>query len=229
MFEKKKKLAKKEIKQDKLVEFYYKAQDYTRENQKRILIYIGAFVSVILLIFFYSNYRSSQNEEAGKALSKVMELYDAGSYLEAIEGKQGTPKIMGLKEIVSQYGGTENGETAKIYLANAYSFLGQNDKAIKFYEDYDGSIELLKATALAGQAAYLSVKNEYAKAAKLYKQAAFISKTNPNRPDYLLQAGINFMKINNNEEAKNLFQIIKDDYQASNAHAQVSRYLLELN
>jgi tetratricopeptide (TPR) repeat protein len=206
MLVKKKKLSKKEIKQDKFVEFYYKAQDFIRENQKKVLIYVGAFAAVIVLVFFYSNYRSSQNEEAGALLSKVMEFYDAGSYLEAIEGKQGTPKIKGLKEIVSEFGSTENGETAKIYLANSYAFLGQYDKA-----------------------SYYSVKKDYAKAAKLYKQAAFISESNPNRPDYLLQAGINFMKDNKNEEAKNLFQIIKDDYKASNAHAQVDRYFLELN
>jgi tetratricopeptide (TPR) repeat protein len=229
MLGKKKKLTKKEIKQDKFVEFYYKAQDFVQENQKKVLIYVGSFVAVIFLVFFYSNYKSSQNEEAGELLSKVMELYDAGSYLEAIEGKQGTPKIKGLKEIVSEFGSTENGETAKIYLANAYAFLGQYDKAFQFYEDYSGSNDLFKATALAGQASYYAVKKDYAKAAKLYKQAAFISKTNPNRPDYLLQAGINFMKSKNNDEAKALFQIIKDDYKASNAHAQVDRYFLELN
>ncbi len=229
MLGQKKKLTRKEIKQDKLVEFYYKAQDFIQKNQKKVLTYVGAFVAVIVLVFFYSNYRSSQNEEAGSLLSKVMELYDAGSYLEAIEGKQGTPKIRGLKEIVSEFGNTENGETAKIYLANAYAFLGQYDKAFEYFEDYSGSNDFFKATALAGQASYYSVKKDYAKAAKLYKQAAFISEINPNRPDYLLQAGINFMKVKNNDEAKNLFQIIKDDYKASNAHAQVDRYFLELN
>jgi tetratricopeptide (TPR) repeat protein len=229
MLGQKKKLSKKEIKQDKLVEFYYKAQDFIRENQKKVIIYLGAFVGVVLLVIFYSNYRSSKNQEAGELLSKVMDLYDAGSYLEAIEGKQGTPRVIGLKEIVAEYGSTENGETAKIYLANSYAFLGQYDKALKYYEDYSGSNDFLKATALAGQAAYYSVKKDYQKAAKLYKQAAFVSEINPNRPDYLLQAGINFMKINENEEAKSLFQIIKDDYKASNAHAQVDRYFLELN
>lgn len=229
MLGKKKKLTKKDIKQDKLVEFYYKTQDYIQKNQKKVLIYLGAFVGVILLVIFYSNYRSSKNEEAGQLLSKVMDLYDAGSYLEAIEGKQGTPRIKGLKEIVNEFGSTENGETAKIYLANSYAFLGQYEKAFQYYKDYGGSNDLLKATALAGQASYYSVKGDYEKAAKLYKQAAYISEINPNRPDYLLQAGINYMQINKKDEAKNLFQIIKDDYKASNAHAQVDRYFLELN
>jgi TolA-binding protein len=229
MLIKKKKVAKKELKQDKFVEFYYKMQDYIRENQKQVFIYIGSFIGVILLVIFYSNYRSSQNEEAGRLLSKIMDIYDAGSYLEAIEGKQGSPRIKGLKEIVNEFGNTENGETAKIYLANAYAFLGQYEKAIEIFKDYDGSIDIFKATALAGQASYYSVKKDFEKAAKLYKQAAYVSKLNPNRPDYILQAGINFLKAKKNDEARNLFQIIKDEYQASSAHAQVDRYILELN
>jgi tetratricopeptide (TPR) repeat protein len=229
MLGQKKKLLRKEIKQDKLVELYYKSQDFFRENQKRIFIYLGSIIVIIGLVYFYINYRASKNEEAGLLLSKIMKIYDVGSYLEAIEGRQGNPRIKGLKEIVNEYGSTENGETAKIYLANSYSLLGQYDKAFKYYEDYNGNNDLLKSTALAGQAAYYSVKGDYEKAAKLYKQAAFLSEINPNIPDYLLQAGINFMKINKKDEAKTLFQIIKDDYKASNAHAQVDRYFLELN
>lgn len=229
MLAQKKKLSKKEIKQDKLVELYYKVSDYVTTNSRTVLIAIGIFLGLVALAYFYYNYRSSKNLEAGELLSKVMELYDSGSYLEAIEGKQGTPRIKGLKEIVNEFGSTENGETAKIYLANSYAFLGQYDKALKYYEDYNGKNDFLKATALSGQAAYYAVKEDYAKAAKYYKQAAFISDVNPNRPDYLLQAGINFMKINKKDEAKDLFQIIKDNYKASNAHAQVDRYFLELN
>lgn len=224
----KKKLNKKGIKKDIIVEFYYKSQQFFIEHKKKVFLYLGSFVLVIALIVFYSNYRSSQNEEAGKLLSKVMPIYDAGNYLEAIEGKQGTPKIIGLKEIVSQYGNTENGEVAKIYLANSYSFLGQTDKAFQYYKDYDGDNDLFIATSLAGQASYYSLKKDYLKSAKLYKQAAFIDETNPNRPDYLLQAGINYWKAKKNKEAKEMFQIIKDDYKASNAYAKVERYFLEL-
>jgi len=99
MLTKKKKLTKKEIKEDKLVEFYYKTQSYIQENKNKVLMYIGAFAVVVVAVIFFLNYRSSRNEEAGKLLSRVMDLYEQGAYLEAIEGKQGT-NLVGLKKIV---------------------------------------------------------------------------------------------------------------------------------
>jgi tetratricopeptide (TPR) repeat protein len=228
MLSKRKKLTKKEIKQDKLVEFYYKSQQYIEENKNKVLIYVGAFALVVVAVIFFLNFRSSRNEEAGKLLSRVMDLYEQGAYLEAIEGKQGT-NLVGLKKIVEDYGSTENGETAKIYLANAYAFLGQYDKALDYYKDYSGSNDIYKAAALAGQAGYYASKGEYEKAAELFKKAANVSEINPSRPDYLLRAGINFMKAGQKDEAKELFQIIKDDYKTSTAFAQVDRYFTELN
>ncbi|MEJ5262791.1 MAG: tetratricopeptide repeat protein [Ignavibacterium sp.] len=228
MLTKRKKLTKKEIKEDKLVEFYYKTQSYIEENKNKVLMYVGAFAIVVVAVIFFLNYRSSRNEEAGKLLSRVMDLYEQGSYLEAIEGKQGT-NLVGLKKIVEDFGSTENGETAKIYLANSYAFLGQYEKALEYYEDYGGSNDIYKAAALAGQAGYYASKGEYEKAADLFKKAANVSKINPSRPDYLLRAGINYMKAGQKDEAKALFQIIRDDYKTSTAFAQVDRYFTELN
>ncbi len=228
MLTKRKKLTKKEIKEDKLVEFYYKAQNYIEENKNKVLMYAGALAIVVVAVIFYLNFRSAQNEEAGALLARVIDLYDQGSYLEAIEGIQGK-NLVGLKKIVEDYGSTENGETAKIYLANAYAFLGQYEKAFELYEDYGGSNDIFKAAALAGQAGYYASKNEYEKAAKLFKKAANVSEINPSRPDYLLKAGINFMRAGQKDEAKALFQIIKDDYKTSTAFAQVDRYFTELN
>lgn len=228
MLTKRKKLTKKEIKEDKLVEFYYKAQNYIEENKNRVLMYAGALAIVIVAVIFYLNFRSSQNEEAGALLARVIDLYDQGSYLEAIEGVQGK-NLVGLKKIVEDYGSTENGETAKIYLANSYAFLGQYEKAFELYEDYGGSNDIYKAAALAGQAGYFASKGEYEKAANMFKKAANVSEINPSRPDYLLRAGINFMKAGQKDEAKTLFQIIKDEYKTSTAFAQVDRYFTELN
>jgi len=224
MLAKKKKLSRKEIKQDRLVELYYKSQGYFAENKNRIYAYLGVLVVVILAIYFFIDMRKESNLKAGIQLSRVMELYDMGSYLEAIEGRQGTD-IRGLKYIVEEYGSTENGETAKIFLANSYSALGQIEEAYKYYKDYGGSIDMYKATAFAGQAGYYAFKGEYKKAGDLYLRAARVSKENIMRPEYLLQAAVNYISAGENAEAKDLLQIIKDDYKTSQAFASVDRYL----
>ena len=224
MLTRKKKLSKKEIKEDKLVSFLYNIENFYNENRSKIIMYGGILVVAIAIGYFYMNQQKAENQKAGLELSRVMQIFDSGSYLEAIEGRQGTD-IIGLKRIVEEYGNTENGETAKIYLANAYAYLGNYDEAMKYYEDYSGSIDIFKATALAGKAGYYASKNEYQKAADLYKEAASVEKINAQNPDYLLNAAINYYNAGNNEEAKVLLEKIKEDYATSEATKQVDRYL----
>jgi len=223
MLTKKKKLSRREIKEDKLVSTYYKAYGYFEENKSRILMYAGVLAAVALAVILYINNRNENNNIAGLQLSRVMSIYDTGSYLEAIEGRQGTD-IIGLKKIVEEYGSTENGEIAKIYLANSYSFLGKLDDAVKYYEDYGGSNDIHKATALSGEAGYYASKNEYEKAADLYRQASLVSEENVLNPEYMLQAGINYLKAGDTEKAKELFETIKKDYNTSAAFREVERY-----
>lgn len=228
MLQKKKKLSKKEIKEDKLINFYTSSVEFFEKYQSKIFIYAGVLVIAAAAVYFYVNQKNEDNQKAGLELSRVMSLYDGGSYLEAIEGKQGS-NIIGLKEIVEKYGGTENGETAKIYMADSYTFLSNYDEAFKFYKDYSGSIDYFKAAALAGQAGYYAMKGDYEKAANLYLNASKQSAVNSQNPDYLLNAGIYFLKSGEKDEAKILFNKIKEDFTASLANREADKYLAAIN
>ena len=227
MLTKKKKLSKKEIKEDKLVSFYYKTYGFITENKSRLLTYAGVAAAVIIIAVFYINHRSQQNKDAGMQLAQVMDLYDNGAYLQAIEGQAGT-KILGLKKIVEEYGSTENGETAKIYLANSYGFLGKPEDAFKYYDDYSGSINIYKAAAIAGQAGYFAYKKDYEKAADLYEKAASVSKEDVLNPDYLLNAGANYISAGKDKEAKKVLEKIRKDYIASSAAREINKYLAQI-
>lgn len=227
MLTKKKKLSRKEIKEDKLVSTYYKAYGYFEENRSRVLIVGGILIAIALLIYFYISNRIENNKIAGIELSRVIQSYDQGAYLEAIEGKEGTDNV-GLKKIVEDYGSTENGEYAKIYLANSYNFLDRDDEALKYYEDYSDGNEIFEATALAGQAGIYETRKVYQKAADLYLKASRVLEHNVLNPDYLLKAGINYMHAGNNDKAKELFKEIKQDYKTSTAFREVDRYLAQV-
>lgn len=228
MLTKKKKLSKREIKEDKLVTTYYKVYNYFMENKNRLGMYAGGLAIAVLAIYFYLSNKASNNEIAGTQLGRVLAIYDAGSYLEAIEGRQGT-NIVGLKKIVSDYGSTNNGEIAKIYLANAYQMLGKVEEAFDLYKDYGGSNEIFKATALAGEAGYHAYKKDFEKAADLYLRASRVSKANVLNPDYMLKAAVNYIEAGNKEEAKDLLETIRKDYQTSTAFRDVDRYLTLTN
>lgn len=228
MITKKKKLSKKEIKEDKLVSFMFRIEHFYEKYKSKLMLYGGILVVAIAAAYFYINKQDELNNRASLELSRVMNIFDSGSYLEAIEGRQGT-NIIGLKRIVEEYGSTENGETAKIYLANAYSYLGNYEKAFKYYEDYSGSIDIYKASALAGMAGYYAAKNEYEKAADLYKNAANIVEINAQNPDYLLNSALNYYNAGDKDEARILFEKIKEDYSTSNARREVDKYLALVN
>ena len=228
MLTKQKKLSRKEIKEDKLVEFYYKSQSFFEENKNKIFTYLGALALVVVAVILFMNYRSGQNDDAAVHLSKVMDMYDMGDFLGAIEGKKDV-KMLGLKDIVAEYGSTENGETAKIYLANSYANLGKSDEALKYYEDYSGGIDIYVAASLAGQAGYYAAKGEYEKAADLYMKASKVSKTDVMNSDYMFQAAVNYFDAGDKDQAKSLLQTIKEDYKTSAVYSQVDKYLTQLN
>ena len=224
MLQKKKKFTKKEIKEDKLISIVYKSQSFFEEYKSKIYTYGLVLVVVAAAVYFFLNQKAEENELAGIELSRVMKLYNQGAYLEAIEGRQGS-NIIGLKQIVDKFGTTENGETAKIFLANCYSFLGNNDEAIKYFEDYSGSIDYFIAASLAGRAGYSAVKGDYEKAAELYLNASKVSKINAENPYYMLNAGIYFLNSGDKKQAKVLFAAIKKEYPNTAIIREVDNYI----
>jgi tetratricopeptide (TPR) repeat protein len=221
---KKKKITKKVIKEDKLVTTYYKTLEFIDKYKRQIYIYGGIILVVVIAAYWYINERTKNNEMASSELAKVMEYYAKGSYQEAIEGVPAS-NIVGLKKIVEDYGSTENGESAKIFLADSYASLGKMEEAYKYYDDYSGSNKMFKATALAGKASYFEYKNEYLKAADAFNEAGRVSQTNPENAGYLLNASIDYIKAGEKVKAKGLLEKIRDDYNTSMAARNVDRYL----
>ena len=81
MLQKKKKLSKKEIKEDKLINFYKSSMDFFEKYQSKIFIYAGVLVIVVAVIIWYQNQKSENDAKAGLELSRIMTLYDQGAYL----------------------------------------------------------------------------------------------------------------------------------------------------
>ncbi|MCL4548126.1 MAG: hypothetical protein M1495_06115 [Bacteroidetes bacterium] len=227
MLEKRKKISKKQIKEDRLVTTYYEAITFYQKYQSKILIGIAAVALVVVAIVLYSNKKASDNMAAANLLGKVMPLYEAENFKEAIDGQK-TGNIAGLKEIVDKYGSTNQGNVAKIFLGDCYAMTGNNDEAYKMYDDYSGSNPLFKATALAGKAACLEVKKEFDKAADLYKDASKISKENPSNSEFLLKAGIDLIQAGKKSEAKTIFETLKKDYKNTTEAYESDRYLIQI-
>ncbi len=222
----KKKITKKEIKQDKLIETFFKVRTFYEENQKTLLITVGSLVVIILLVIYLTNRAKERDIESTTLLGNVLSLYDQGQYQQAIEGIPGK-KIKGLRSIADEYDGTESGEAAKIFLANSYFNQNKIDEALKYYEDYDGDNLLFKATAYAGAAACNEIKGNKEKAAELFLKAAKVNESEVYSPEYLIYAARIYSEIGKKDISKKLLEKIKKEYSTSAQARDYDRYLTE--
>jgi tetratricopeptide (TPR) repeat protein len=233
MLSPKKKLSKKEIKQDGLLNAYAQTSNFYYENKKLVSYILTAVVAVVVVSLVFINNRRANNEKAAAEFGKVFSLYDQGAsntlqYKAAIDG-QPERGIMGLKAIVDNYGGTEAGNLARFYLASAYYALGQYDEALKNFNDYSGSNALLSASALSGMGGCYEAKGENAKAASYYEKAFNTSTKSMNAPEYLNSAARCYGLSGEKEKAVTLFKRLKKDYPTSTYAREVDRYISQFS
>ena len=208
---------------DKLMALYYKSTEYYENNKNRVYTIALSVVVVIALIFFYFNYKSKNNEAAGLELAKVKGIYANGLYMQAVNGDSlGMSK--GLQYIVDNYGSSENGNIAKVMLANCYYNLRDFDRAEKYYKDFSGNNDMYKAASVAGIASVYEAKNNFIEAAKYYIKAATTSKLVSNNDEYLFNAIKNYSFANDNENLKKTVKELKKDYPKSKYIGQLNRY-----
>ena len=214
--------------EDKLMAAWYKAVDFFEENKKHVYTALTITVIAVAAIVLLVNKRKANNEIAGVELSKIKTVYNENKFEQAINGDSlGMSK--GLQYIVDEYGSTENGEIAKVMLANSYYSLRDFDKAEKYYKDYSGNNSLLQVSAAAGIAEVYESKKQYSDAAKQYEKAAAIDKTNPFIDQYLFYAAKNYYRADDFADAKKLFAKLKEDYPKSKYNTESEKYKPSLN
>lgn len=214
--------------EDKLMAVYYKAVDFFEENKKHVYTTLTAIIIIIAGIYLLMNKRKSDDEKAAVELAKVQQVYAAGNFQQAILGDSlGNSK--GLQFIVDEYGSSESGETAKLMLANSYYNLRDFDKAEVYFKGYSGSNSLLKVSAEAGLASVYEAKNNFLEAAKLYEKAAGMDKDNPFTDQYIFYAAKNYYRADKLDEAKKLFNNLKEKYPKSKYVQESEKYRMVLN
>ncbi|HTK81606.1 MAG TPA: tetratricopeptide repeat protein [Bacteroidota bacterium] len=227
-----KKIAKKEIKQDTLLTTYVQTTSWYYDNKKYVSYGLVALAAIIIGTIWFINNRNNNDEKAAIEFGKVFAIYDAAGgdmnqYKIAING-QPEKNIKGLKAIVENYSGSASAEVARLYLANAYRYTGQYDQAIKEYDNFSGSSNLLKASAHAGLGAAYEAKNEYTKAAPEYEKAASLSEEY-SIPEYLSAAARAYGYAGDKEKAISLFKRLKKEYPTSNFTRDADRYIAQFS
>ncbi len=228
MLRPKKKISKRELKEDALITTYAKATTWYEHNKKNISIGLVSVAALVIIAVVYINNRNANNEKAGTQLGEIFQYYDNNQFLLAIDGVP-ERNIVGLRSIVDNYGSTKAGELARFYLANCYYQLGRYDEALKQFEDFSAGEPLLVTSRLAGIGACYEAKSEYADAASSFEKAAMKYPSDVGAAELLNNAARDYAKVGNKERALELYKKIKKDYPKSTVARDVDRFIAELS
>ncbi|RMH65947.1 MAG: tetratricopeptide repeat protein [Bacteroidetes bacterium] len=211
-----------ELRQDTVVTAYARAWGFFEQNRNLVFIGLGVLVAVVLFAIGLVFYQHNQEQKAQEALAAIVPVYEAGNYQQALDG---TPETMGLLAVAEEYGGTDAGNLARFYAADAAYKTGNYELAAELFRAFDKEKNLIGASALAGEADAYVALGRPADAAPLYLRAARLYDDPLSSPLYLLQAGLAFEQAGEYDRAREAFEAIREDYPDSPQAAEVDLYL----
>ncbi len=210
MLKPQKKLTKKEIKEDKFVQFTMQAKNYIEDNARMVTIVSAVIIAAIVIFTGYSYFHKQDVEKAETLFGEAQMEYQNLNNLKA--------KNL-LHQLEDGYSGTEEAAKGLFLLANIYFNENKTEEAAKYYQEFIDSYSkspVLVASGLAGYASCMERLGKWAEAAEYYKKAQEKAPNFVEAPDYLYLAALNYAQAGNKEAAKQALEYITTQYKDSN-------------
>jgi tetratricopeptide (TPR) repeat protein len=228
MLRPKKKISKRELKQDTLITWYATLTSFYDKQKRNISIGITAVVVIVIAAVVYVKNRAENNEKAMTQVGAIFSYVDNGQYQIAMDGVP-ERNIPGLTSIVGNYGGTRGGDLAKFYLATCNYNLGKYDDALPLFKDFSPSDELLAVSRLSGIAACHEARGEYKDAAENYEKAASKYTKDIEGAENLNNAARSYAKAGDKAKAIELYKRLKKNFPASTFAREADRFIMQLS
>lgn len=211
-----------ELREERLVTLYAKAWMFYEENRTLVYGILAGIVVLAAAIAGYVVYQNQQQQEAQDLLAGIVSMYEQGNYQQALDGTADAP---GLLEIADEYGGTSAGNLAMFYAADALYRLGEYDRALQYFQQFDKTEDFIGASALAAQATIYENRGEFGQAAELYIEAANQFESSLTSPRYLLDAGRAYEAAGDYQAARETYETIREDYPDSEEAQGISKFI----
>lgn len=228
MLKPKKKISRRELKEDALITSYVKATGWYEQNKKYVQYGLLTVIAVVVVIVILVNNRKADDVKAMTELAKVTAFFDNGQYQLAIDGSP-ERNIAGLRAIVDNYGSSSSGELARFYLAGALYQLGRYDEALEHFKDFSAPEQVLAVSRLQGIGSCYEAKKEYGDAASAFEKAALTYAKDVHAAENLQHAARNYDLAGDKERALELYRKIKKESPTSSAARDVDRHIARLS
>ena len=219
MLKARKRISKRQIKEDKFVTFYFKALDFYKAHSSKVTIGLIAISAIIILIFFLIQSKKTAELNASEQLARANTEIGRGELQQAVDI---------LSNMSENYSGTRSASKGVYLLAYTYFQKGEYENAItsfeKYLDDYaDDSI--LSSAAYSGLGACYEQLGKFLEAAQSYEKGATKFTDNYNAPQQLMDAGRCYKLENRVADARKCYQTVIDNYPESTFKSDAELYL----
>ncbi len=208
-----------------LAEQISKTEEYLVKYKIPVTIILGALVLAVSSVFIYRYINKNKNETAKTDMIQAVYYFESDSLDLALNGDGNN---LGFLDIIDEYGTTETGNLANFYAGSIYLKSGNFNRAISYLNEFSTNDILIQARvySLVGDA-YMELAN-YDDAAIYYTNAADYKPNKYFTPTYLLKAALAYEKLSDLQKAKEMYQIIVDDFYDSNEVQKAKKHLARL-
>ena len=153
------KLTRKEIKEDKVAEFFLKVVTYCRQHSRRIFGAVIVVCIAALVVTFAMRQRRAAELEAQTMLARANLDLKQGNFTGALQG---------YATILERYRGTWSYSDATFFTADAHFGTGRYDSAMVFFESYLSESKRREAFTISAKIGIAQCNEETGR----YKEAA---------------------------------------------------------
>ncbi|MBN2008460.1 tetratricopeptide repeat protein [candidate division KSB1 bacterium] len=223
MLKPRKRLTKRQMKEDKLVTYYFKSVDYINQNSKLVTGILLGIIAIVVISYFVVHSRQAAEMNASVELSKAQAELQNGNKETAVAV---------LRAMINNFSGTENAGRGVFYLANIQYESGEYDEALSLYKKYIddyGDDVIIASSSYSGAAACYEQKADYVNAAKFYLKGADKYAISFEAPEQLMNAARCYKLADDKTKAKQVYQRLIDDYPDARQKRDAEMFLSALN
>ncbi len=203
-----------------------KTEQYIEDNQKSIMIIVGAVVVIVLLFLAVRNfYIKPKEKEAANQMYVAEQYFERDSFNLALYGDGNN---LGFLDVVSEYKITKSADLAGLYAGLCYLHLAEYENAIDYLSDYSSDDHILGPLAMGALGdAYVELE-DYKKASSAYEKAYRYKSNDYTTPLFLYKAALVEETLENLNAALELYKRITIEYPNSNQAGQVEKAIARL-
>lgn len=208
-----------------------KLQKFVEENQQKVMIGGGVIaVIVIALVYVFAMYLPGQNAKAEKAIYMADFAFAKDSFALALNGSTlGTTPYKGYAQIANDFGMTTTGKLASYCAGVCCLHLKKFEEAKKYFDKCSPNDPIVGAIHLSALGDAYAELGKFDDAIKYYEKAANFSDNQAYTPYFLFKAGLANEHEKKNEQAKKLYEKVRDEYPNSEEGRDIEKYIARVS